>query len=272
LFTLSAVSTGGFSPSDASAGLLSWPAAGVLTVVSLAGALPLILYHNLFRRRGVQAEIGVQARGLLFFALATIALVWLSRLAAQPLSTLADYGRDAFTVFSAQTTAGFSVMDLEGLSAGAKGALIFSMTVGGGVASTAGGIKVLRLLILFHLIRVFIWKAGLPSRAAVPNRLFGRRLQEGEIQEALLIVFLYFAVIFISWLLFLLYDYPPLNALFDVVSAVGTVGLSTGVVGPDTPVVLKGVLIMDMLMGRLEVLALLVLLYPGTWFGRRGSS
>ena len=72
-------------------------------------------------------------------------------------------------------------------------------------------------------------------------------------------------------LLFLVAGYAPLDALFEVVSALGTVGLSAGIVGPELPAALKGVLCIDMLLGRLEIIAILVLLSPGTWFGRRAD-
>jgi trk system potassium uptake protein TrkH len=58
-------------------------------------------------------------------------------------------------------------------------------------------------------------------------------------------------------------------ALFDVVSATGTVGLSAGVTGPGLASALKLVLCADMLLGRLEILAVLVLLSPATWLARR---
>jgi trk system potassium uptake protein TrkH len=54
-----------------------------------------------------------------------------------------------------------------------------------------------------------------------------------------------------------------------VVSATGTVGLSVGITSADLPAQLKGVLCADMLMGRLEIIAWLVMLFPGTWFGKR---
>jgi trk system potassium uptake protein TrkH len=57
--------------------------------------------------------------------------------------------------------------------------------------------------------------------------------------------------------------------LFDVVSAVATAGLSVGVVSATLAPALKAVLCMDMLMGRVEVIAFLVLLYPRTWLGRK---
>ncbi|MFC6673081.1 potassium transporter TrkG [Marinobacterium aestuariivivens] len=69
--------------------------------------------------------------------------------------------------------------------------------------------------------------------------------------------------------MFLAYDQPPLDALFEVVSATGTVGLSTGITRIGLDPVLKLVLGLDMLLGRLEIVALLVLLYPRTWIGRR---
>jgi len=53
---------------------------------------------------------------------------------------------------------------------------------------------------------------------------------------------------------------------------VGTVGLSAGITSAELPAFLKGVLSLDMLMGRVEVVAFIVLLRPSTWLGRRRSS
>ena len=82
-------------------------------------------------------------------------------------------------------------------------------------------------------------------------------------------VLLFVGVVAFSWLPFVLLGYAPIDALFEVVSAVGTVGLSVGVTDANMPLALKGVLCADMLLGRLEILAWLVVFYPGTWFGRR---
>jgi trk system potassium uptake protein TrkH len=76
-------------------------------------------------------------------------------------------------------------------------------------------------------------------------------------------------VIAASWLPFLFYGYDPLDSLFEVVSATGTVGLSTGITASSLDTALKLVLGVDMLFGRVEVIALLVVLYPPTWLGRR---
>jgi trk system potassium uptake protein TrkH len=78
-------------------------------------------------------------------------------------------------------------------------------------------------------------------------------------------------VILLSWLPFLAFGYDPLDALFEVVSAVGTVGLSTGIARPELEPLLKGVLCVDMWLGRLEILAILILFAPRTWIGRHRS-
>ncbi len=57
-----------------------------------------------------------------------------------------------------------------------------------------------------------------------------------------------------------------------MVSATGTVGLSTGITGPELEPQLRLLLCVDMLLGRLEIVALLVLLYPYSWIGRRTES
>ncbi len=173
--------------------------------------------------------------------------------------------------FSAQTTAGFSVMDLSQLHAACKLVLVTAMIVGGGVGSTAGGLKILRLLMIINFLQVVLRRTCASRHAVVSPRIAGRRMEETEIQEALLIILLFVTVILFSWLPFLFMGYHPMDSLFEVVSATGTVGLSAGVVGPELPNSLKGILCLDMLLGRLEILAWVVLVYPRTWIGRRLS-
>ena len=79
------------------------------------------------------------------------------------------------------------------------------------------------------------------------------------------------SVVLLSWAAFVAHGYDALDSLLEVVSATGTVGLSTGLSGPGLEPLLKLVLCADMWMGRLEILAVLVLLHPRTWAGRRAS-
>jgi trk system potassium uptake protein TrkH len=160
-------------------------------------------------------------------------------------------------------------MPCDQLDAGSKLVLICSMLVGGGFGSTAGGFKLLRLLIAVSVLRLILVRTCLPKHAVIEHRLAGRRLQDDEIHAALLLIVLFVVVVALSWLPFVAMGYRPLDALFEVVSATGTVGLSVGLTNATLPALLKGVLCVDMLMGRLEIIAWLMMLYPGTWFSRR---
>ena len=75
-----------------------------------------------------------------------------------------------------------------------------------------------------------------------------------------------------SWLVFVAYGFPPLQSLFEVVSALATVGLSSGITNAELPAELKLVLCTNMLLGRVEIIAVLVLLAPRNWIGRRRGS
>ena len=122
------------------------------------------------------------------------------------------------------------------------------------------------------MLQLVIRRAAMPPHAVSELRFGGRVVDSAELVRALLPVTLFVVVVLVSWLPFLALGYEPLNALFEVVSATGTVGLSTGITAPDLPPLLKGVLCADMLLGRLEFVAILILLYPSTWIGKRSTS
>jgi len=268
--TLAAVSTGGFSRFDDSlSGLGSWVSQAAVILISFSGAVSLILYYRTIRQ-GLRKSIGdIEVRALVLSALiSTFILAMCMGLWGS--TAWRDVLRHApLMAFSAQTTAGFSTVNVSELTPASKLVLILSMTVGGSIGSTAGGMKILRLLILIKMFKLTVIRTCLPQHAVLEPRLSGLRIESEEIGKALLVILLFIFVIVVSWLPFVIFGYDPLDALFEVVSATGTVGLSSGVTGPDLPSFLKGVLCADMLMGRLEIIALLVILYPRTWFGRR---
>ena len=175
----------------------------------------------------------------------------------------------ALTAVSAQTTAGFSTFPVDELDPFSKVVLIGSMAVGGSVGSSAGGIKLLRLIVLIRVVQLIILKTRTTPHAAVDMRIAGRQWSDHELVGVLALTALFAGVVLISWLPFLWAGHAPLDALFEVTSATGTVGLSSGITGATLSPWLKGVLCLDMLFGRLEILPLLVLLAPRTWIGHR---
>jgi trk system potassium uptake protein TrkH len=269
LYTFAAVSTGGFAPNDGSHATLVWPAQVWITLLCLAGAIPLTFYHRMLKEKRRVALYFLQIQAVLIASLVVSLAVGAAMRLSAGMAWPQVLHHAPLLAFSAQTTAGFSSMPCSQLDAGSKLVLIFSMLVGGGVGSTAGGFKLLRLLIAASVFRLILLRTCLPKHAVIEPRLAGRRLQDEEIQAALLLIVLFVAVVALSWLPFVAMGYSPLDSLFEVVSATGTVGLSVGLTSATLPAMLKGILCVDMLMGRLEIIAWLVMLYPGTWLGRR---
>ncbi|WP_417513362.1 TrkH family potassium uptake protein [Minwuia sp.] len=270
LHTFAAISTGGFSNYDTSLAALPNSASRItVIVICLLGAIPFFLFYAVLMRRFGSVFGNPQLQGLFVMVVLTTAAIYLFQWRGDPGDPLAKLEIAALTAISAQSTAGFSVIPYDQLQTATVGMLIAAMLIGGGLGSTAGGIKILRLMIVVKFMHLLVLRCSVPESAHVSTTLGGRRLEGGEIESAAAIVLGYFTIAFISVIVFLAYGYEPLDSIFDVASAVGTAGLSSGLSGPELPGVLKAVLCVDMLMGRVETVALIVLLFPGTWIGKR---
>lgn len=270
--SLAAVSTGGFSSFNDSLMGFDGPSGYLLILISLGGAIALPLYYRCYHNGLRKLLEDVELRALLAAVALSCLTLWLLFQLSSGMGW-AESGKHAFLMgISAQTTTGFASLEVSQLSPEAKLVMMLSMGIGGAVGSTAGGLKILRLLILIRLIQLLIQRTALPAHAVAEPQLGGRRLEDDEIIRALLLFVLFVLVILLSWWPFLLQGHDPLNALFEVVSAVGTVGLSTGITSTDLPTHLKLILCLDMWFGRLEILVFLVVLYPWTWIGIRTNS
>ena len=270
---LSAVSTGGFSTFDTSlAGFASGPIQAVITALSICGAIGLPLYYRTWRGGPGALWRNSELRALAFALALAVAVLTVLMIFNDGLSWPQALRRAAVLGVSAQTTTGFSESPLAALGNATLLAMIVAMVIGGCVGSTAGGVKLLRVLILFKVARVALRRTGATSHAVMEPMLDGKRIEDADLVRALLLIALYGGVVLLSWFAFLAYGHAPMASLFEVVSATSTVGLSTGLSGPQLEPLLKVVLELDMLLGRMEVVAVLVLLYPGTWIGKRDQS
>ena len=267
---LAAISTGGFSTHDASlAAFPGWAPRWVVTGLSLAGAVALPLYFLAWRQGWRKFTANVELHALLWMCGLSSALLALLLYHAQGAWQPALAGHALLMATSAQTTTGFASLPVSELDATAKLVLILSMLVGGSVGSTAGGIKLWRLLLWLRLSQLMLHRIAMPSHAVAELRLGGRVIEADELTRGLLLMLLFAMVVLFSWFPFLWFGHDPLNALFEVVSALATTGLSAGIASPGLHPLLKGILCADMVLGRLEIVAVLVLFAPRTWFGRR---
>ncbi|HKJ64007.1 MAG TPA: potassium transporter TrkG, partial [Desulfopila sp.] len=270
LYSLTAISTGGFAPYSTSlAGLPNVVSQYAVIAIAIGGATSLLLFFQTYEQGWRKLFLDSQLQAFMATAAVVAAALTLVLWFQQELSLSETLHHGILNGLSALSTAGFSSTNVGGMSDDSKLILILAMAVGGCAGSTAGGIKIIRLLILFRLLYLLIQRAAAPSRAVLEARLNGRKLEVDEMLNAVSIFVLFNIITTLSWLVFLTAGHPPLDSLFEVVSALGTVGLSSGITSIDLPLYLKAVLCINMLLGRLEIVAWLVFFYPGTWVGKR---
>ncbi|MBU1113307.1 MAG: TrkH family potassium uptake protein [Candidatus Omnitrophica bacterium] len=140
-------------------------------------------------------------------------------------------------------------------------AVIFAMMIGGGVCSTTGGIKLMRLGIIFRTFSMEIKRWMMPVKAVYRDRfhhLQDLTLSDKRIKEAYVFFAFFMFTYILGALVGMAYGYPARLALFESVSATANVGLSTGITQSSMPTVLKLVYIFQMWAGRLEFIAIFV--------------
>lgn len=173
-----------------------------------------------------------------------------------------------FSSVTASTTVGFSSVGNAGIIGGAgwgglqKSIMIVLMVIGGGFGSTAGAIKLIRTVVLVMALYWLVKRALLPDSAVVPFKVGGRVFSESAILQTAVFAFIYVLLLVVGSLITMaaLPSEPAINCIFDSASAQGTVGLSAGVTGAGMPVVVKITYIIQMWVGRLEVIPVVAFL------------
>lgn len=177
------------------------------------------------------------------------------------------FRRVVYNVISAHTTTGFgSVFARQfALEWGGLGitVMVVVMLIGGSACSTAGGIKGLRIGILFKgMINDIKRMITSEHRVKVEkyHHIKEQTLDDVVYRSSAVIALLYILLFMMGVILTTAYGYPLAEAAFEVASVSGNVGLSIGIISPQLPVVLKIYYIIAMYMGRLEFLSIFALL------------
>ena len=168
-----------------------------------------------------------------------------------------------FEVVSALSTSGFSTVGYAHWPQAAVLILIVMMLLGGGIGSTAGGMKLTRVYLMLRAINNHLQNKSAPEGAvslSFYTRPQGRTLIDPKLlADTSCFVFTYLLIYFIgTFLLMLTANCSLMEAMFDFASALGTVGLSIGITGPLTPPLALIVEMAGMLLGRLEIFIVLI--------------
>ncbi|MGM9902564.1 hypothetical protein A5844_000937 [Enterococcus sp. 10A9_DIV0425] len=263
-----ALSTGGFSTRLDSIGTYNNSAIEVVTILlMLVGTTSFAVLLLLAKGKWKQLFKISDLRFMLALLLVTIPLVTIS-LTNEGMDGVAAFRSSAFNVISALTTTGYGTVDFATWPPFAFGIIILFMLMGGGMGSTAGGIKLSRVYILMRLAVHNLKKKIAPTRKVETPyymKAQGKTPIDTAVASEITGFFLTYLAIFAVGTLILAFsaDHSLLEAGFEFASAFGTVGLSVGVTSATSSGVTLITLIGAMILGRLEIFIVLIGLYSG---------
>jgi trk system potassium uptake protein TrkH len=261
--SMAALSTGGFSTRPESIGYYNSLPIEIATVVlmilgNLNFATHYVFLRGKFKTFFRNGEIKLQFFLYSLF-IPLIAFLGLGGLA----NHLADSFRIAlFQTISALSTTGFSTVSFTNWSAFGVMSIILLMLVGGGAGSTAGGIKQFRIHFLFKSLIVEIKNTFKPKNTVSYDYVWRgnnqMKITANRVRSVAHFVFLYLLIYFSGVLIFLSQGFELKESMFEFGSALGTVGLSIGIVGAEASNTILWTCSVAMFLGRLEFMIIFI--------------
>ncbi len=269
--TFGTMATGGFSPEAASVGSFnSWSIELVITVFMVLAGGNFALYFAFLSGRRWAVFRDPEFRLYLAILAAGTILVGTSLMIARSHFSVTHAFREAmFQVVSLQTTTGYVTADFDGWNSFAKTLLLLLMFVGGCAGSTAGGIKVVRFLVLSKNAKRVLSQSVRPH-AVIPVRVGRRVVPETVLAGVLGFFFLYMMTFGAGTLLLATSNVSLVTSASAVAATLNNVGPGLELVGATlnyAPIAAFGkvVLIAMMLLGRLELLAVMLPFTRSFW-------
>jgi trk system potassium uptake protein TrkH len=265
---MTGIATGGFSVTSDSIVGFGWISQLIIIILMLFGAIAFSAHYDLLNGKFKKFFSDPQFKTIII--LTFLGVLILTFLNANGLLNFEEFSKSfspaVFQFISAITCTGFaSVNDLSAWSESAKLLLSFAMVIGGAAGSTAGGIKIFRAILLYKGVGWRIKKAISTPRRVFVHKLGDKPLSTESamdlINEAAIISFMWIILLSIGVLLLAnIYPSETLGTVFfEVCSAQGNVGLSTGITSISMSPVAKVMLIINMWVGRLEIIPIIVL-------------
>ncbi len=175
----------------------------------------------------------------------------------------------AFQVVSIMTTTGYATTDFGVWPSFCQYLLVFLMFIGGCAGSTGGGIKCIRIMLLFKYAQQELRRIIHPH-AVTTVKLGEQNISQSVLNGILGMVILFMAIFVLASLAMSFLGLDIVTSISSVAATLGNIGPGLGLVGPaenyaHIPSIGKGILIFCMLAGRLEVYTIVILLFPEFW-------
>lgn len=271
---MTGIATGGFSVHAESIGHYDSPVIEYATVpVMVAGSIAFPVHYLIFKGELRNLYTDLQTRWVfIWFTVGSLALTAILYVNGQYETLEETFRIGLFQFVSATSNAGFGSATIGGGTervwhAGPTLLTCVGMLTGAAAGSTVSGLKLIRVI---TLIKGTVWQVRdvfQPQSAVRYLQIGDRRLDKEQAQreytEATVVFLLWitFLAIGVAVLLYVLSPAYPLEyVIFDVMSAQSNVGLDSGITGPNMPNTAKGMLIINMWVGRLEIIPVAVLI------------
>lgn len=264
-----AYDTGGFGPQAMNALYYhSWVFEAITVALMMAGTLNFNLHATIWRgdHKEIWKNIETRTLALSVLAISTLVGFGLATDSSYP-GVVESIRKGLYHVISAHSGTGHQTIYASQwntqYSELAWIGIVLAMGLGGGMSSTAGGIKALRLGLLFKTIVRNVRVAVSPRSALVATRYqhLRQKILTPELTVTILIFFTTYVLAYITGgIIGVAYGYPLKEAVFESVSATANVGLSMGITSPNMETGLKLLYIFQMWIGRLEFVAVFALL------------
>jgi len=270
--SMTTIATGGFSTHNSSIGYFKSPPIEIIsTIFIILGSIPFISYLKFIKGNKKIFFEDAQIKGLLYLLIISILIMFMYLLTTGGEISLLDKIRiSSFNVVSILSGTGYVTDDFGLWGKFSLVFFLFLMFIGGCAGSTTCGIKIFRLQMLFVFLNNQIKKLIFPNSVFIV-KYNNQKISDNFINSVIVFIFSYLFLFMILAMLLSITGLDFLSAISGAATSISNVGPGLGeMIGPngnfkevsDTS---KWLLSFGMLLGRLELFAVLVLFFPSFW-------
>jgi len=270
--SMTTIATGGFSTHNESIGFFKSSNIEIIaSVFIILGSIPFISYLKFARGNKKIFFEDIQIRGLIYILIISVFIIFIYLSFINYESSILDKIRiSSFNVVSILSGTGYVTDDFGLWGKFSLIFFLFLMFVGGCAGSTACGIKIFRLQMLFLFLRNQIKKLIYPNSVSIV-KYNNQKISDEFINSVIIFIFSFLFLFLFLAMLLSISGLDFLTSISGAASAISNVGPGLGeIIGPNgnyklVPDLSKWILAFGMLLGRLELFAVLVLFFPSFW-------
>jgi trk system potassium uptake protein TrkH len=269
---MTTIATGGFSTHNDSIGFFKNPNIEIIaSIFIILGSIPFISYLKFSQGNRKIFFTDVQIKGLIYLLVISTVIMFVYLLFIKFESSLIDKIRiSSFNVISILSGTGYVTDDFGLWGKFSLIFFLFLMFIGGCAGSTACGIKIFRLQMLLIFLKDQIKKLIYPNSIII-TKYNNQKISDDFIKSVIIFIFTFLFIFLIIAMLLSISGLDFITSISGAASSISNVGPGLGeMIGPNgnykaLPDLSKWILTAGMLLGRLELFAVLVLFFPSFW-------